>query len=116
MRLIQGVAAASTLAASVIAFAGSTATVASASPKVTIAFNVGAEADPFFQSMYLGAAAEAKKLGQEDCLRASQLFTLGDRGQGRKDGGGPWCQKKNLFALSKKNVCAWRSDASGHQG
>jgi len=63
MRLIQGVAAASTLAASVIAFAGSTATVASASSKVTIAFNVGAEADPFFQSMYLGADAEAKKLG-----------------------------------------------------
>ena len=64
MRLIQGAAVASTLAASVFAFAGGSATVAGASSKkLTIAFNVGAEADPFFQSMYIGAAAEAKKLG-----------------------------------------------------
>jgi len=64
MRLIQGAAVASTLAASVFAFVGSSATAASAaSKKLTIAFNVGAEADPFFQSMFLGASAEAKKLG-----------------------------------------------------
>ncbi len=64
MRLIQSAAATSTLAASVLAFGGGAATVAGASTsKVTIAFNVGAEADPFFQSMYVGAAAEAKKLG-----------------------------------------------------
>lgn len=64
MRLIQGAAVASTLAASVFAFAGSSATVAgAASKKMTIAFNVGAEADPFFISMSIGAYAEAAKLG-----------------------------------------------------
>jgi ABC-type sugar transport system substrate-binding protein len=64
MRLIQGAAVASTLAASVFAFVGGTATLANAaSKKFTIAYVVGAEADPFFQSMYLGAAAEAKALG-----------------------------------------------------
>ena len=44
-------------------FVGGSAAPAGASSKVTIAFNVGAEADPFFQSMYIGAAAEAKTLG-----------------------------------------------------
>lgn len=64
MRLVQGAAIASTLATSIFAFAGSSATVAgAAAKKVTIAFNVGAEADPFFQSMFTGASAEAKKLG-----------------------------------------------------
>ena len=64
MRLIQGAAVASTLAASVFAFAGSSTTVAgAASKKMTIAFNVGAEADPFFISMSIGAYAEAAKLG-----------------------------------------------------
>nr|MDA8318932.1 hypothetical protein [Actinomycetota bacterium] len=33
------------------------------SGKITIAFNMGAEADPFFIAMNVGAAAEAKKLG-----------------------------------------------------
>ena len=51
MRLIQGAALASTLAASVLTFVGGSAAPAGASSKVTIAFNVGAEADPFFQSM-----------------------------------------------------------------
>ena len=35
----------------------------SSSGKITIAFNMGAEADPFFISMNLGAEAEAKALG-----------------------------------------------------
>lgn len=38
-------------------------TTASSSGGTTIGFVVGAEADPFFQSMYVGAAAEAKALG-----------------------------------------------------
>lgn len=64
MRLIQGVALASTLSASIFAFIGGSATVASAAgKKYTIAYVVGAEADPFFQSMYVGAKAEATKLG-----------------------------------------------------
>jgi ribose transport system substrate-binding protein len=64
MRLVQGVAVASTLAASIFAVAGSSASVAgAASKKMTIAFNVGAEADPFFISMSVGAYAEAAKLG-----------------------------------------------------
>lgn len=64
LRLVQGAAVASTLAASVFTFVGGSATVANAaSKKLTIGFVVGAEADPFFQSMYVGAAAEAKALG-----------------------------------------------------
>ena len=64
MRFIQGAAAASTLAASMFAALGSSATAASAAkPKMTIAFNVGAEAEPFFISMSIGAYAEAAKLG-----------------------------------------------------
>jgi ABC-type sugar transport system substrate-binding protein len=64
IRLIQGAAAVSTLAASVFAFAGGTAAVAGAAgKKISVGFVVGAEADPFFQSMYVGAAAEAKALG-----------------------------------------------------
>ena len=64
IRLIQGAAVASTLAASMFTFIGAGAPAASAaSGKVSIGFVVGAEADPFFQSMYVGASAEAKKLG-----------------------------------------------------
>ena len=64
MRLFQGAALGSTLVASVFTFVGGTANPASAtSKKYTIAFVVGAEADPFFQSMYVGAKAEATKLG-----------------------------------------------------
>jgi ribose transport system substrate-binding protein len=40
---------------------GSTST--SSSGKITVAFNMGAEADPFFISMNIGAEAEAKALG-----------------------------------------------------
>jgi ribose transport system substrate-binding protein len=56
---------AASLAASSIALVGlgSTSVAGASSKKYTIAFVVGAEADPFFQSMYLGASAEAKKLG-----------------------------------------------------
>lgn len=63
MRLIQGAAVASTLAASMFAFVGGNVAVAGASSKISVGFVVGAEADPFFQSMYVGASAEAKKLG-----------------------------------------------------
>lgn len=64
MRLIQSAALASTLVASVFTFVGGNATAASAaSKKYTIAFVVGAEADPFFQSMFVGASAEATKDG-----------------------------------------------------
>ena len=64
IRFVQGAAVASTLAASVFGFVGGSATVANAaSKKLTVGFVVGAEADPFFQSMYVGAAAEAKSLG-----------------------------------------------------
>lgn len=44
------------------AAAGSSST-GSSSGKITVAFNMGAEADPFFIAMNLGAAAEAKALG-----------------------------------------------------
>jgi ribose transport system substrate-binding protein len=56
---------AASLAASSIALVGlgSTSVAGASSKKYSIAFVVGAEADPFFQSMYLGASAEAKKLG-----------------------------------------------------
>jgi len=61
---MSGVAVAATLMATVGGFVGGTAAIAGASTtKYTIAFNVGAEADPFFQSMYLGASQEAAKLG-----------------------------------------------------
>ncbi|NNN07736.1 MAG: substrate-binding domain-containing protein [Acidimicrobiaceae bacterium] len=64
MRLIQGAAVASTLAASVFTFVGGTASVANAaSKKFTVAYVVGAASDPFFLSMKVGASAEAKKLG-----------------------------------------------------
>ena len=64
MRLIQGAAVASTLAASVFTFVGGTASVANAaSKKFTVAYVVGAASDPFFLSMKAGAQAEAKKLG-----------------------------------------------------
>lgn len=60
---MQGAALASTLMATSLIFVGGTASVAAASKtKYTIAFVVGAEADPFFQSMYVGAHAEAVKL------------------------------------------------------
>ena len=61
-RLTKGVAIASTLMASSLTFAVG-APMASAAPhRYTIGFVVGAEADPFFQSMYVGAQAEALKL------------------------------------------------------
>jgi ABC-type sugar transport system substrate-binding protein len=64
MRLIQGVAVATTLAASVFTFVGGTASVANAaSKKFTVAYVVGAASDPFFLSMKAGASAEASKLG-----------------------------------------------------
>jgi ribose transport system substrate-binding protein len=63
MRIFQVAAVASTLATSALAYVGTTATAASAAKKYTIGFVVGAEADPFFQSMYVGASAEAAKLG-----------------------------------------------------
>lgn len=63
MRLFQGVAIASTLAASAFAFVGGTTSVATAATsKLTIGFVIGAEADPFFQAMFIGASAEAKAL------------------------------------------------------
>ena len=62
-RLIQGAVIASTLAATSLAVVGQSASQAATSgKKITIAFVVGAEADPFFQSMYVGAHAEALKL------------------------------------------------------
>jgi len=62
MRLVQSAALAATLAASVFTVVGGNASVASAaSKKYTVAFVVGAEADPFFQSMFVGASAEAAK-------------------------------------------------------
>lgn len=64
MRLVQGAAVASTLAASVFTFVGGSASVANAaSKKYTVAYVVGAASDPFFLSMKVGASAEAKKLG-----------------------------------------------------
>ena len=63
-RLIQGAALAGTLVASSVGMvAGSASMAGAAKTKYTIAFVVGAEADPFFQSMYVGAHAEALKLG-----------------------------------------------------
>src|ERR1700692_4262684 len=41
----------------------STSNASTSSGKITIAFNMGAEADPFFIAMNLGAEAEAKALG-----------------------------------------------------
>lgn len=55
-------AACSSSASSSSASTGSTST-SSAGSKITIAFNMGAEADPFFIAMNLGAEAEAKALG-----------------------------------------------------
>jgi len=64
MRLVQGAAVASTLAASIFTFVGGSASVASAaSKKYTVAYVVGAASDPFFLSMKKGAEAEASKLG-----------------------------------------------------
>jgi len=64
MRLVQGAAVVSTLAASVFTFVGGSASVASAaSKKYTVAYVVGAASDPFFLSMKKGAEAEASKLG-----------------------------------------------------
>ena len=64
LRLIQGAAVASTLAASVFTFVGGSASVANAATtKYTVAYVVGAASDPFFLSMKAGASAEAKKLG-----------------------------------------------------
>ncbi len=69
MRLFKGVVTASVVTASVVALsaAGASATSPHAAvpraKKLVVAFEVGSEADPFFQSMYVGASAEAKKLG-----------------------------------------------------
>jgi ribose transport system substrate-binding protein len=64
MRLFSGAAVVSTLAASALAFVGTGANPAGAAgKKFTVGFVVGAEADPFFQSMYVGASKEAKALG-----------------------------------------------------
>lgn len=64
MRLVQGAAVASTLAASVFTFVGGTAGVANAAAKkYTVDYVVGAASDPFFISMRVGATAEANKLG-----------------------------------------------------
>lgn len=62
---LLAVAAAGLLAACSSSSSPSTSSSASAaSPgKITIAFNMGAEADPFFIAMNIGAAAEAKALG-----------------------------------------------------
>ena len=54
---------ASTIAATSLVALGTVTSVASASPKITVAFSVGDTGDPFFQTMYLGAQAEATKLG-----------------------------------------------------
>lgn len=63
-RRIRAMAAVSVVAATSLSILGGAATTAGAAKaKYTIAFVVGAEADPFFQSMYVGAHAEATKLG-----------------------------------------------------
>jgi ribose transport system substrate-binding protein len=57
-------ACSSSSSSSTAASGGSTASGStSTSTKITVAFNMGAEADPFFISMNLGAEAEAKALG-----------------------------------------------------
>ena len=56
-------AACGSTSASTTTTAASSSSSSSSSGKITIAFNMGAEADPFFISMNLGASAEAKKLG-----------------------------------------------------
>ena len=59
-----GLLAACSSSSSSTASSGSTTTgPGSSSGKVTVAFNMGAEADPFFIAMNLGAEAEAKALG-----------------------------------------------------
>jgi len=53
------------LAAAGALVAGISATSARAADKITIAFVMGAESDPFFQAMKVGAVAEAKAQGVE---------------------------------------------------
>lgn len=62
VRLLRGLAVASTIAATSLGAVGAVATNAGASSKTSIAFCVGDTGDPFFQTMYLGAQAEAAKL------------------------------------------------------
>ncbi len=68
-KIILGLSMATLAAACGSTSSSSTATTAatsatsSSSSGITIAFNMGAEADPFFISMNIGAEAEAKKLG-----------------------------------------------------
>lgn len=62
-RMFRGLAIASTVAATTLVAVGVVTPGAGASSKITIAFSVGDTGDPFFQTMYLGAQAEATKLG-----------------------------------------------------
>ena len=62
-QVIRGLAVASTVAATSLVTVGAVTSEAGASSKVTIAFSVGDTGDPFFQTMYKGAQAEATKLG-----------------------------------------------------
>jgi ribose transport system substrate-binding protein len=62
-QVLRGIAVASTIAATSLVALGTVTSVASAAPKITVAFSVGDTGDPFFQTMYLGAQAEATKLG-----------------------------------------------------
>jgi ABC-type sugar transport system substrate-binding protein len=57
------VATAATPTATAAASAAPTAAPSAAAGNITVAFNMGAEADPFFIAMNTGAAAEAKALG-----------------------------------------------------
>ena len=61
-QLLRGLAAASTLASTSLVAVGALSSNASASTPITVAFCVGDTGDPFFQTMYLGAEAEAAKL------------------------------------------------------
>lgn len=61
--VMRGLVVASTIAGTSFVMFGATSAVAGASSKITIAFNVGDTGDPFFQTMYAGARAEATKLG-----------------------------------------------------
>ncbi len=61
-RVLRGLAAASAVASTSFVALGTMSSNASASKPITIAFSVGDTGDPFFQTMYLGAAAEATKL------------------------------------------------------
>ncbi len=63
IRTSKKAAALVALAAAGALVAGVTATAARAADKITIAFVMGAESDPFFQAMKVGAEAQAKASG-----------------------------------------------------